>query len=450
MKEQIKNNKNIIYPIIIISVFCLIVLLRINFVMGSDDERYSMALNNQDFGLLRINNRVLVNVTAVLVEYCGIGFWRICNLIVCVCMFLYWIKIVLVLTESEANPYINIIFCSILFVVPVNVLSSGMFWVTGSFSYLWGVAGCLMYLYPFLCKASGKPCGNASIVLAILGGIYAGNLEQTSVVQTCFAAVILVFILFGQREKIGWKYWALYLVSIVSLIVLLLLPFNNNRSIGAITVYFPDWYMLSAVDKLYQGFINLYAHIVDKNAVLMSILTGLTFFHICRKKKDKFIKGIAIIPFVYFIMSAFIKIGVFNGATIELLYKFDIYKYEAISNKMQLIPFVAVTAVLLTEAYLLLVVFGRNIERLCAFLFYGAGFASALMLAFSPTIFASGNRIFFLLDMFLIVIIGLLLYQKRDCEAWERYGGSMAFGMCVIDLMICAKFCFLFQNSIFY
>ena len=43
------------------------------------------------------------------------------------------------------DVYINVIYIGLILFVPLRVLSSGLFWATGSFNYAWGVTGCLMF-----------------------------------------------------------------------------------------------------------------------------------------------------------------------------------------------------------------------------------------------------------------------------------------------------------------
>lgn len=450
MKSKIKQNKNVIYPIVIMAVLCLIVLLQTEFILESDDGRYSTAIKNGDWGLLFINNRVLVNAIAVVVENCGIIFWKVCNLVLCMLLFLYLIKIALVMTQKQEDVYTNIILCGAIFLIPLNVLSSGLFWVTGSFSYAWGLVGCLMYIYPFMKLAFDKTCTRGEIVLAIFGGIYAGNLEQSSLVQVCFAGAVLVYLAVFAKKKVKVAYWLLYLVAVISLALLLLLPYNGNRSIGAVMVYYPDFYMLSVTDKLYQGFVYLYQHILERNSILISVFSGLVFYNITKREKDTFTNILAVLPFAYFVGNVVAKTGVYNGGTVEPLYALKAFTYEYIASKAELLPFVLMTSALLIEMYLLYVIFKEKVQKLCAVLFYGAGFSSALILAFSPTIFASGNRVFFLLDVFLVLLIGLLLYQKRcdgEQNACSRY---IALGICIVDLMICIKFYCMSKGIIMY
>lgn len=445
MENKLKN-RNIVYPIIIMLVFCAIVLAQAEFIPGSDDERYAVALQNKDWSLLFINNRFLINVIVVLVEACGLHFWKMCNILVCALLFIYLIKIALVINGKKSDGYINMICLGLIFLIPIRVLSSGLFWATGSFSYAWGVAGCLMYLYPFLCKLFDKNCTTVEMVLAVFGGIYAGNLEQTSAVQVCFASFILGYLIYG-KEKIEKKYWILYLVAIVSLIVLLTLPFNQGRTRGAIMVYYPNFNMLSLVDKVYQGAMNLYAHLVGDNAIIMLIFTSGVFSGIIAKKKNAIVKVMALLPFVYFVGNILIKTGIFLGHTIEWLYNFNVYTYIVSMGKLEVAPFVLMTAILLIEAYLLYVLFDKDTQSICVSLFYLAGLASALILAFSPTVFVSGNRVFFLLDILLVLIIGMIIYEgemERECSKY------IAVGVAILDFAICIKFYEICQGIILY
>lgn len=447
--KQKSNIKHILFPIVIMLFFCIVVILQAQFIPGSDDEFYSTALKNKEYDILAINNRVLVNLIAVFIEYGGILFWKICNLIICTLMFLYLIKIVLLLTGQPANFNTNVIFLGLIFFIPVNVLSSGLFWATGSFSYLWGLVGCLMYIYPFLCLACEKPCFTKEFIFALAGGIYAGNLEQSSSVQVIFVSIILGYLLIKRKKNvITMKYWLLFLLSWLSLIILLLLPFNRIRA-SAATIYYPDFDMLSFTDKLFQGFINLYSHLVYKDGIIMCILTGLIFFHIINKRNHILINILSLVPFLYFICNLLIKADIFLGNTIPFLYNFDKFRYEDIKNFSEFIPFIFMTFILIIEAYLLVLIFQNTFTKLCAFLIYGASISSALMLSFSPTIFVSGNRVFFMLNLFILLLIGMLLYENKNNKNLivESY---VCFGIMILDFVLCIVYNLMFKGRILY
>ncbi len=449
MKKKILENKNIIYPLIMLIVLCMIVLMKAQFVMESDDGFYSVVLKNGDFSILKLNNRVLVNIIVIIVETMGVWFWRCCNLIVIILMYIYILKIIKALTGENESLIINTIICGLFFLIPINVLSSGLFWITGSFNYAWGVVGCLMFLYPFISEGMGNRCGKVEYLVGIIGGIYGGNIEQTSAVQVCFSTIILIYMIV-RKEKIQKKYFALYLVGVISLIVLLIIPFNSDRTIAAVQVYYPDFYMLTFWDKVYQGCVNLYSHVLEKNSIIMLTLSGVICFQICKEKYSKFIQLISCLPVVYFLVNIFNKASIFNGETIKVLYEIDIYKYENLKSKMLLTPFFVITFIILIELYLITKIMESLFGKLCVFLTYCAGYASALIMSFSPTIFASGKRVFFLLDIFLILLIGMVLYKAKDENREKEFEQIVPLIVFACSLVICIKMSNLLSGVIYY
>ena len=444
-----KEKKNMI-PVILLMIFCAIVISRSIFVGGSDDEFYSKIIKNNNTEILFINNRILINAIVSLVEYGGIYVWRICNTIVCGLLFLYIIKITDMTIECEESMCLNFGICSVFFLIPINVLSPSVFWATGSFNYLWGATAGLLFLFPFFKLLYGKECTKMEFIVSFIGGIHAGNLEQISAVQVCFATLILIYCL-KKKKKIEKQYWILLLISVVSLGVLLLLPFNSDRNISAIAQYYPDWYMMTFIDKVYQGVVNICAHLVDKAAILLGIFTCVVWIAICKTKNSKIIKCVAILPCVYSLINILSKCGIFGGNIINMIYDIKIYKYQEMTSKMQLIPVLTLCIVVSLEAVLLWFIFKENLETfMFVFLLYGAGIASAFILAFSPTIFASANRIFFLMDLFLVMVIGTIIKKinikdlKNGCEV------SLMIGLCGMDLVICIKYALLLHGVVWY
>lgn len=444
-----KERKNMI-PVILLMMFCAIVISKTIFVGGSDDEFYSKIIKNGDTEILFVNNRILINAIVSLIEYGGIYVWRICNTIVCGLLFLYIIKITDISVGCEGSMCFNFGICSVFFLIPINVLSPSVFWATGSFNYLWGATAGLLFLFPFFKLLYGKECTRMEFVASFIGGIYAGNLEQISAVQVCFAILILAYCL-KKKRKVEKQYWILFLISVISLCVLLILPFNRDRNIGAIAQYYPDWYMMSFLDKVYQGVVNIGVHLVDKAAILLTIFTCVVWIAICKTKNSQIIRCVAVLPCVYSIINILSKCGIFDGNIINIIYDIEIYKYQEMTSKMQLISVLILCIVVSLEAVLLWFIFKENLETfMFVFLLYGAGIASAFILAFSPTIFASANRIFFLMDLFLVIVIGIIIKKINIKELKNGFAVSFMIGLCGMDLVICIKYALLLHGVVWY
>lgn len=439
---MLKDKKQVIIPILLASFFAFIILLQAEFILASDDGRYSVSLYNKDLDLLKINNRVLINLVIMLIEACGIHFWKFCNLIIGIFLFLYLIKIALLLSQSKPLMSLNICFLSLIFFIPIQVLSSGMFWATGSFNYLWGCTGCLLFLYPFLCKLYEREINTAEFFLAIIGGIYAGNLEQTSAIQFCFSSAIIGYLI---KKKIEKRYGFLYIIALLSGLLIMFLPFNKMRSYEAVALYFPEFNRLSIFDKLFLGVVNLYSHLINKAHLIMFFLSSTIFLLMVKQKGNSTI--LSLIPFTYFGGNLLIKSGYFLDDTIHIMYDFSIFQLESVMGTTQMFPVIIMTFCIGVEAYLLLILSGKNTTGLCVILFYFAGLASGLVMGFSPTIFASGNRVFFVLDIFIVLIIGILLYKNTKDEAIYSY---VALGMCLLLLLFSIKLYFFCKGRILY
>lgn len=445
--QKIKKNK---IPIFFMMILCAIVISQSIFVSGSDDEYFRNVIKNNNTEILFMNNRILINMIIALIESGGIYLWRTCNIIICGILFEYILKIINLFSGCEQSGCINFGICCLFFLIPINVLSSSVFWVTGSFNYLWGGVAGLLFLFPFLKLLYGEKSTKIEFVMAFIGGCYGGNLEQVSAIQVCFSVLILIYCLLKKR-KIEKKYWILFGFSVILLCILLILPFNKERNVGAISQYYPDWYMLSFIDKIYQGMTNVCVHILDKAAILWTFFTVVMWIAICKSENLTIIKYIAAFPCVYFVINILCKCNIFGGDTINLIYNIQIYKYQDITSIYQLIPVMMVCTAIFLEAILLWFLFRKNIEIFIGeFLLYGAGIVSAFVVAFSPTIFVSGNRIFFLMDLFLTIIIGIIIKNMIKNNIEKNLDNILIICFGCGSLIICIKYAMILHGVVWY
>ena len=131
-------------------------------------------------------------------------------------------------------------------------------------------------------------------------------------------------------------------------------------------------------------------------------------------QSHEFNKIFSVIPLIYFASSYICeKLGIGEG----ILYNLTYFGIEYIYGIKVYIP-ILIFAINMGLIVSLIIFSFDDIKTgiLTALIFLGS-IASSLSISFSPTIYASGSRIFFLMDAILIVVIGIFIINvlnKKD------------------------------------
>ena len=227
----------------------------------------------------------------------------------------------------------------------------------------------------------------------------------------------------------------------------LLAPGNSARSYSEELRYYPSFSTLSTMDKLVQGYIQTANHFINNTTVLFSIIALISsYFIITDKKANRISKCVAILPILYVIA----KITPFNailGKVVSLdidgiinytLFGFEKFNFYTLYSKRVLIQLVSSSFMLLVVAAQLIYVFKTRKTGIITAILYLASICSALVMSFSPTIYASGNRVFMTTDFILIIISSLLsikLFNKLN-----KKQNVMAYVLFVMLIILAAVF----------
>ena len=436
MKQTIKkiiNPTNLIILIFGICFFCINKGL-----MTTDDEVYRDAFNSiptflnwlSEFYKVwggRITSMVLTNIFATL----PIIVFRISNSIVFIITILASYKIITIVKE-EWNEKLKkvllvILFCSIFF-INIKVLNTGAIWVCGATVYLWPLAAMLVALIPFISELTGKKIGKQYYVFAIIANIVAAFAEQTSAILIAFGAISLIWCKIEKR-KISKTLIAHYIIIIVLSLVNLLAPGNSARSYSEGIKWYPSFGMLTLLDKLVQGYIQLENHLTQDTRILFSIIAILSSVLIITDKKAKKInKCVAILPIIYVIIMRF-----------YVLEKFGIQTLYSMKNFAKL---VASSFIIILVAAQLVYTFKNKKEGIITSILYCASLCSALAISISPTVYASGNRVFTVTDFLLILVSGILWteFLPKLKGKWKILGAILITLLIIKSIILYIEF----------
>ena len=269
--------------------------------------------------------------------------------------------------------------------------------------------------------------------------VWAADVQQLAVVMV----LLFSFLLYRSiRHRLGRRSTALCSLGLgmglLGLAVAALSPGAAIRFAREATTWWPSayfyspvaWEDVSLVQKLYLGVVStvdryLYPllggnPLLEGNICLLLCVGSLVALQGVRKRgrarRALMMFGIASIALLVLVPEVSKHAAKLSGVPI-LWHLFTRPLYDG--GETRLILSLCEFALLCTTVALM--VFGLSGKRRTAALFlFIAGAASRGVMAFSPTLFASGNRTFFFLDLALLSIVFLAVMELRDAKPQWR------------------------------
>lgn len=418
--EHIKKNINLYIKIIIAIIFAVIVfnVNGKNLLMYLDDQVYKEVFNS--FSTFKTwawefyniwSGRIITSALSTVFLRMPLIIFRICNVLVYLIGIISIFKIIKYITKLQNKLVENIIFASLFlisFTISREVINSGMMWVVGSFNYLWPTAFMLVALIPFikiLTNSEEKENKIFSVVF-ILSDFIACFAEQTALVLVTIGTIAILYKI-NNKEKINTLLIIHYILVVILTIIELSAPGNFVRFTASTLRRYPTFDMLNIGDKMLQGLILLGNQLLNFDIKIMLILTFIIAINNVIKKDAKIhIKIFSIIPFIYFASSYICtKIGILDG----ILYNLPPFGIEYIYGIKVYIPIFIFAINLGLIASLMIFSFNDIKTGILTTLIYLGSIASSLSISVSPTVYASGARVFFEMDALLIIVIGIFL-----------------------------------------
>ena len=325
--------------------------------------------------------------------------------------FLYFLS-QLLKPLSKDTLLLNTYICLSFFLIPISVTTRACSWFTGSFYYLWPTLALLCYMKPFVHTLFNKAPSKKEIVLALIGGFYTGFMEQTAAIALCFALMLFLYFAIKKVRFSPFLFLPL-LANSICLVCYYLSPGNKLRFTSEVATWYPSFETLSLVAKAIQGINWTHTHLIKETSLLLLFLSLMTFLLVRRNVGSRILSFICFLPSLYFI-GILLPINRMAARTTSFEYNYDI---EAVLDKLffnpmlGILPSILGLAVILFIGILIFLALESSEKRYFCLLLYLAALASGYVLGFSPTIFASGPRIFFSTDLFLVLINGIILLE---------------------------------------
>lgn len=431
MSENKKIQKETAAQWIIMGSFFLILLVLQVFVHVDfgDDLTYRSVWAEKHLGeFLRDryewwSSRVVIEAVMMPLVAAPVWIWRILNILMV--LLLVWNTADMFGMEGRNNKLqAQIFFFILMWTVPmVSLRSAG--WITTTTNYLWVLTLGLAAMRPIKHWVCQEKCAKWEYLICPLCTLYGANMEQMGAI---LLGVYLVFGLYliAEKRRLSPFYIIQLLLIIAVLYFVLAAPGNDNRNRQEIERAFPEFAQLGVWEKLAMGFIESTQYYVaagyEQVSYLFALLTGVLFAAVLQGSTENTDEKagqntrlrilVALIPLAFYwgvghLGNYLLARGAFpRGGHIVGLFGGNrqlpgLGQYSPGMVAMQILLYLMLLGCVALTIYF---IHGKKKETLLELVILAAGLASRVIIGFSPTIYASGDRTALFCSMAMLIV----------------------------------------------
>ena len=335
----------------------------------------------------------------------------------------------------KKNLFFDYIICLLVTIYPFKIMGSAGF-VATTLTYYWPMVFLLICLIPIKKLINKEKINPFLYPLYFVLLLYATDSEQISALLFGLSICFIIYFKFIKKEKINWYVITLLLFSIGKLIFIETCPGNALRTIKETGLRFPEYTNMTLMDKLYMGLMYT-THMLISNFGPLFILSAFLFVMTNITNNSLINKIIANIMFaVVSLVTAFSGVGkVMFGRMYDIISNLGVMILSPEYNR-SILSVAFCVMLYLGILYLLLINFKKNLLPVILFL---AGVATQFILAFSPTIYASGERTGSIM-FYLIVIINIIIYKEIDPKLTDNKKALLLSSVIGVSLVFVIKY----------
>lgn len=395
---------------------------------GGDDQAFSKyLLGGNLWGFLKSrytgwSSRLVIEV--VLSTLTHVTFlWRIFNT---VAMFgVVYIPYYLIMKENDdiINSRKLMISYALFFMLPFKMFyETG--WMATTTNYLWVLFAAELAMLPSLLTLMGSQVKKSKVlsVISLVALVYAANQEQM-VVILILGNLGLLGIFIYQHKRIGRILLQLAITG-TSLLMILIAPGNAVRKVKEVH-WLPLFPTLSSIKKVELGFSSTLGHFYFSFNILILVLLMLLLLIYINQKREIICMVIgAPIGLMVALMLKDTDLGKVYPGIQKISTSVTLYGTNIIFGDLQSwIPDIILMAVSITILLGIMLV-SKNQGRWIIIGILMLGVLSRIIMGFSPTIWASGERTYlFLYES--IICVCLYLYNQLSNIKLQEYIGDI-------------------------
>ena len=322
-------------------------------------------------------------------------------------------SILLCYSISEIVPkkskHINWIIAGLFLIYPIHQMSSAG-WRMTTAVYLWSTAIGIYALIPIKKILYNERITKLNTFLYTIALIYASNTIQMGCIifGVHFLAVLYLYFM---KKKNNFLYFHTIL-STAGIIFHIICPGNMNRKIAETIAWFPEFEGISLLHKIEIGLSSTLNEFIMIPNLIFTIFCLILLLFVIKKTPNEKIRTLALIPF-----SSSLILGLFSPVFANIFpiinnLKNTLTKYgggiSILHPETWFYDFILIAIGIIVLLSIILSNKEKNSIFICLIILIG--FASRMIMSFSPTIFASSNRTFIFM-YFSLIIASIYMYS---------------------------------------
>lgn len=424
------------FPFLVLTLIMIIMHSYLNYNYG-DDLWFKSILIEQNYSIFDYidwryhtwSSRLIIETLMIGILNLDVWVWRLLNVSI-VLLICYSISRIFILENKRRNNWVIVgLFC----LYPFTQLTSAG-WVATTMNYLWPLGLGLFSMIPIAKYVRNQTINKIEMFVYTSALIIACNVEQMAAILTVVYFIFLIYILY---IKNNCRYLLFqFIIAISSLIFILTCPGNAVRKSAETITWFPDYEMLDIIDKLRIGVFSTLTHFLNYPNLVITLFASILAILVWIKMDRKLIyRLVGLIPLLACIFLGWIPYLInyfldFNNKYYSFIEKLITYTYDTTNINSYIMMFILILS-FLSFIVCIIFIFKDSQKLWIILLTLGAGFVSRVVIAFSPTIYVSGDRPSIYL-YFSIIITLLLLINELYTVLSKRY--KLLFNIILISL----------------
>ncbi|RZJ24627.1 MAG: hypothetical protein EOO54_08855 [Haliea sp.] len=316
------------------------------------------------------------------------------------------------------------------FLLDLQMMRESLLWMSGSFNYLWpaalGALACLPFVRPELSRRL--------FIATIPAAVYCTSQEQAGALLFSFQLILAAGLL---KSGLFHRWHGLQIMAAAgSFAVMALSPGSVARYGVNVRHWFPEYGMLTFAERAFSGLHMAFGHVFGAGHAMGLVFSALLLLVALQQRRHGVARLIAGVPLaaalVPTLVAQLISPHTQAGQGVRWLLKFTpgqggqfaaywIGNVENATDIFLYFNFLLVFVAALCAAVTLYEVFGceGRWERTLAVLVWLGALTSAAIVGLTPTLFASGQRIFFMQDV-LVLGLACALFARLPAQT-QRY-----------------------------
>ncbi len=406
-KLTFRNNKIFLFYICFFCVALIVhLLLPLNWADDAVFYEKTLRLGLSDF--LSNSARPFVDTfTYLFVKYPVL--WRILNPLMLVAQS----ALLSAYLPQSKNEYAkNVLMCFVLIYPSMVVVDAGF--VATTLNYLWSVTFGLLCLLPIYKRFKSRKSNFIEMILLIPCLLYATNMQQMAVVLVVILGMANVY--FILKKDFSPYILLQFLITIACSIYSYLINTvgDNPRMLREISRYFPEFDSLSLFEKIELGFSStFYCLTMEHRLAWFGFFVFLCVLALQMYKKSKNALNRIVVSFPVIFSVFGIVQSFYSEKFIGELQNFGLNKSEYSFDLVSDVLFVLIIFCIL---YSLFVLIENKKVFIVSYIVFFLGLGSRMLMGFSPTVWASGYRTFYIMFISFIVVSFLVINENQKTD----------------------------------